>query len=148
MRKDIEDKINQIKEWIKENRSKNWMCKELLCKPATLDGYLKKFDIEYKGNRGAKGYKTAEKTPSILYTSGKLLIASSKLRKKLIEEGIKSHICEMCKNDKWMDEKIPLDLHHIDGNRFNNSLDNLQILCKNCHALTPSYSINLSFRNK
>ena len=146
MRKDIENRIIQIREWIKENRSKNWMCKELLCKPSTLDGYLKKFNIEYKGNRGAKGYKIGEKKESSFYTEGEKLITSSRLRKKLIEEGIKPHRCEICENDKWLDQKIPLDLHHIDGNRFNNSLDNLQILCKNCHALTPSYSIIYNFR--
>lgn len=34
---------------------------------------------------------------------------------------------------------IPLELHHIDGDRFNNNLENLQILCYNCHALTNNF---------
>ena len=33
-----------------------------------------------------------------------------------------------------------MELHHIDGNRYNNELDNLQILCPNCHSLTPNHS--------
>ena len=41
---------------------------------------------------------------------------------------------------EWMGISIPIELHHIDGNRFNNKLDNLQILCPNCHALTDNYS--------
>lgn len=34
---------------------------------------------------------------------------------------------------------IPLELHHIDGNYKNNSENNLQLLCPNCHSLTESY---------
>lgn len=35
--------------------------------------------------------------------------------------------------------KIPLEIHHIDGNYLNNSEDNLQLLCPNCHSLTSTY---------
>ncbi|TFG24210.1 MAG: hypothetical protein EU529_04875 [Promethearchaeota archaeon] len=35
--------------------------------------------------------------------------------------------------------KSPLDIHHIDGNRQNNRPENLELLCPNCHALTPNY---------
>jgi 5-methylcytosine-specific restriction endonuclease McrA len=35
--------------------------------------------------------------------------------------------------------KIPLELEHRDGNFLNNSPDNLEILCPNCHSLTPTY---------
>jgi predicted HNH restriction endonuclease len=34
---------------------------------------------------------------------------------------------------------IPLELHHIDGDKTNNTLENFQLLCPNCHALTDSY---------
>lgn len=35
--------------------------------------------------------------------------------------------------------KVPIELEHIDGNSENNSLDNLKLLCPNCHSLTPTY---------
>ena len=35
--------------------------------------------------------------------------------------------------------KIPLEIHHIDGNHLNNSESNLQVLCPNCHSLTETY---------
>lgn len=38
-----------------------------------------------------------------------------------------------------MDKPITLEIHHIDGNRKNNSLDNLQILCPNCHSQTSNW---------
>ncbi len=49
------------------------------------------------------------------------------------------HQCEMCLNETWLNEKIPIEIHHIDGSRHNNSLENLKLLCPNCHALTDTY---------
>lgn len=133
--------MDLIKEWILENRSKNWMCKQLNCRPSTLERYLTINDIYYKGNIGEKGYKRPKnKKSSNDYLYDGSLISSSKLRKKIIEDGLKEYRCEKCGNDKWIGEKIPLDLHHIDGNRFNNNISNLQLLCKNCHGLTPNHS--------
>lgn len=31
------------------------------------------------------------------------------------------------------------EIDHIDGDRFNNHIDNLRPLCPNCHSLTPTY---------
>lgn len=47
--------------------------------------------------------------------------------------------CECCGLSEWNDQPIPLEIHHIDGNHSNNALDNLQILCLNCHGLTPNF---------
>jgi hypothetical protein len=46
----------------------------------------------------------------------------------------------MCNLTEWLNEPIPIELHHVDGDRFNNLLDNLQILCPNCHSKTPNNS--------
>jgi hypothetical protein len=51
----------------------------------------------------------------------------------------RSHQCEICKSKEWMDHKIPLEVHHIDGDRTNNNYSNLQLLCPNCHAQTDNY---------
>lgn len=51
----------------------------------------------------------------------------------------KERKCEKCGLTSWMNEQIPLELHHIDGDKRNNSLDNLQILCPNCHSLTDNF---------
>ena len=48
--------------------------------------------------------------------------------------------CEKCGLQEWQGQKIPLQVHHIDGNHYNNVIDNLQILCPNCHAQTDTYA--------
>lgn len=105
-----------------------------------MDSYLKKWGIVYKGNIGAKGHKTSNKRKSAIEYSKGEHVQSSKLRKKLIEEGVKKRECEMCGTSEWLGKKIPLELHHVDGNRYNNELSNLQILCPNCHSMTPNHS--------
>jgi 5-methylcytosine-specific restriction endonuclease McrA len=52
---------------------------------------------------------------------------------------LRGHACENCKSEIWIDRPIKLELHHIDGNRANNNLSNLQLLCPNCHSYTDSW---------
>lgn len=47
--------------------------------------------------------------------------------------------CECCGNTEWQGSPIPLEVHHIDGDKTNNEENNLKLLCPNCHALTPNY---------
>lgn len=76
---------------------------------------------------------------------------SHKLKLRLINEGVKEERCEICGNTEWMGGQIPLDLHHVNGNHFDNRLENLIILCPNCHRLTDNWgnknaSIDLLFK--
>lgn len=47
--------------------------------------------------------------------------------------------CEKCGISEWFGRPLSLEIHHIDGNRHNNELSNLQILCPNCHSLTDNW---------
>lgn len=147
MRADILKNKQKILNWIKESKSKAFMCRELVCRPDTLNSWLKKLEIEYSGNQSSKGQKSSKKLSALEYLNG-TYIKSDKLRIKLIEDGIKEAKCEECKKTKWLGVNIPLELHHKDGNRFNNELKNLQILCCNCHALTKNHgSKNNYYKN-
>ena len=52
---------------------------------------------------------------------------------------INDHQCSNCLLKIWLDFPIKLELHHINGDRTNNKLENLQLLCSNCHAMTDNY---------
>ena len=62
-----------------------------------------------------------------------------KLKHRLIKAGIKDNRCECCDLTSWMDSEISLELHHRDGNNRNHKLDNLEILCPNCHSQTETF---------
>jgi hypothetical protein len=140
MRKDILDRKDEIIKMIDDKEPKSKICRLLDCRPSTLETYLKKLGIEYKGNPGMSGKKTDPKRKSAIEYMEKEIVVTSKLRLKLIEDGLKDKKCEKCGISNWQGEDLPLELHHIDGNRFNNNIDNLQILCPNCHSLTPNHS--------
>lgn len=77
---------------------------------------------------------------------------SNKIKQRLIKEGVKEKKCELCNNTEWLGMPIPLDLHHINGNHFDNRLENLIILCPTCHRLSENWgsknsSIDLIMKN-
>ena len=149
MRQDIVDRKQDILNWIDENQSKSFICKQLGCKPETLESYLKKFGVVYKGNMGLKGKKTDFKSLHATELLQKPWISSHRLKKRLIEDNVKEHKCEICGITEWMGQKVPLELDHIDGNHYNNELSNLRIVCPNCHAQQDTNSgKNVKHRKK
>lgn len=140
MRSDILEKKDQILQWIEENQSKAYMSEQLNCKQDTLNRYLKLMNIEYAGNQSGKGQsKNRPKLTLAEYLEQSGDIQTNKIRKKILEEGIKAHKCESCGLETWLGNPIPLEVHHKDGNRNHNELSNYELLCPNCHALTDSY---------
>lgn len=80
--------------------------------------------------------------------SGKRKYKGSRLREYLINNGLKERRCEVCGLSEWLGNPIPLNLHHKDGNHDNNRLDNLEIVCPNCHALTDNFAGKNTKRTK
>lgn len=138
IRLDILDRKEEILEYISNNYSKAEIARKLKCKIDTLNRYLNKLGIDYKGNQGGRKRKSDPKRKPALefiYSSA----ANSAKRIRLIEDGIKDNRCECCGFSEWMDKPIPLELHHIDFNHYNNDINNLQILCANCHMQAHNY---------
>ncbi len=64
---------------------------------------------------------------------------SYKLKLRLLSENLKFNQCEECGIDDWNGKSLQMELHHIDGNRTNHLLDNLKMLCPNCHSQTDTF---------
>ena len=90
------------------------------------------------------GWRKGKKIPGEKIPLSKILVngstyRTSLIRPRLIKEGYKEHKCEICGNTTWQGKEIPLELHHINGINTDNRIENLQLLCPNCHALTDTF---------
>ena len=137
-----------LEEAIKSSTTWSEVCRKLGIKPATgAQTYLKKkalsFEmdtIHFLGQAWSKGKNFFKRPIAEYLTIDGKFIGSDALKKRLLREGIKSHKCENCNLTIWCKNPVPIELHHINGNRNDNRLENLQILCCNCHALTDNHS--------
>ena len=134
----------ELEQIVKKSFSYADVCRALEISPrggnyARVKELIKDLDISHF-NKGPwnKGRKT-KSVPYQMVPIQQILIensphtGSSKLRIRLIKEGLKESKCEICGCTE------SLELHHINGNHQDNRLENLQILCANCHRKTNNF---------
>jgi len=74
---------------------------------------------------------------------------SYKLKRRLFLAGLKPKYCELCGwAEMTPDGYLPLELDHINGDRYDNRLQNLRILCPNCHSLQPTHRSRIRKKQK
>jgi 5-methylcytosine-specific restriction endonuclease McrA len=70
-----------------------------------------------------------------------------KLRRGQAQILLDLSVCSECgQRDCWNGKPLTLQVDHIDGNRMNNQLENLRVLCPNCHTQTHTWGNKLSRR--
>jgi 5-methylcytosine-specific restriction endonuclease McrA len=93
----------------------------------------------------AKAVKRGDVVPRQWITSmEELLVVGPRrgrghIKARLLREGLKESRCEVCGLSEWLGKPLSLELHHINGRGNDNRLENLQLLCGNCHSQTDNW---------
>jgi transposase len=62
------------------------------------------------------------------------------LKRYLLAGGLKANRCEQCGITEWRSRELTMDLHHRNGDGLDNRLENLELLCPNCHSQTDNFA--------
>ena len=111
----------------------------------TIMRYIDYFNIDISH------FKTKSEQLKELHTSNKIsldeiLVENSTysnnfhLKKRLIKEGFKENVCEVCDlNGFWNGKELIMQLDHINGVNNDNRIENLRMICPNCHSQTETF---------
>lgn len=92
-----------------------------------------------------KNIDNFNKRPVEMYLKENISTSSRYLKQRLIKEGLKKDICEICgQSNEWNGKPLTLQLDHINGDHYDNRLENLRVVCPNCHTQTETFGTRKS----
>lgn len=140
-----------VKKYLPVSNSLNNLCNNLGLKG--VDGYYKKINkIIKENNLSTKHFGTIKigrqsRNGYTAMSDDEFFVSDAKrngesIIKRLVNGGYKEYKCEGCKTTEWMGKPLRLQVHHINGDHYDNRIENIQILCPNCHSQTDTYARN------
>ena len=106
-----------------------------------VKSYVESLGIDYSHFKG-KAHGTTTNTK---YNLNEILVKDTlytnmtKLKEKILKAGLLEYKCSICGISEWQGKPITLQLDHINGNNRDNRIENLRILCPNCHSQTETF---------
>lgn len=141
-------RIKYTKELLEENVKDCYsfaeLCRRLGLKPMgsnpkTLRKKMNEFGVDYSHFTGCNW----NVNPNNPVYRGNLCehssLNSDHVKKLVYKLGLKENKCEVCGISEWLGSPIVCELHHINGDTTDNRIENLQILCPNCHSQTDNF---------
>lgn len=88
------------------------------------------------GSMKGKRYKSDNE----IFIENSTYVNNTSLKKKLLKMNAIEYKCAICGISEWLGNSLSLQLDHINGNNKDNRLENLRLLCPNCHSQTSTFS--------
>lgn len=143
-----------MKQWTDEQAFKNAVSGALSIKEVCLNMgrapgtgaykyvkyYAELYGVELPVARGNKGHHDRRAIPleEVLVKNSKY--SRGNLKRRLIVEGLLDNKCYECGcGPEWNGKDLVLQLEHKNGDGLDNRLENLSVLCPNCHSQTKTF---------
>lgn len=126
------------------------VCRKLGLRPIggnylTVKNACERLNIDYSHFTG-QGWNVGERYQNYgkrkledVLVENSTYVSSNHLKKRLLDEEIFERKCYKCELIEWLGQPIAIELEHINGKRSDNRIENLTLLCPNCHAQTDTY---------
>jgi hypothetical protein len=88
--------------------------------------------------RGTSGAVTPPRPLDEVLVAGRRT-QSFGLKQRLVAAGVLPYACDECGIGEWRGRRLALELDHVNGDSGDNRIENLRLLCPNCHSQTPTY---------
>ncbi len=92
-----------------------------------------------QGHLRGKTHNWNHKAPLSEVLVANRLCSSSKLKQRLIKENMIQNQCAVCGISSWLGKELVLHLDHVNGVHDDNRIENIRLLCPNCHSQTHTY---------
>lgn len=102
--------------------------------------HMRQFVSDDRANRLKKMADFLKRPTNEILVENSSYVNANKLKQRLVKEGLLEYKCAKCGIDRWNGVELSLHMDHINRDKRDNRIQNLRILCPNCHSQTSTYA--------